>query len=406
MTRPFLSKSRQLIIFICLAVLLSKATAVEDGEEVHSIQTIGDYLNSVAEEERQTSDKMEGKTDKSKQTTFQGLFTKPYAKLSEETLKEIYENFKLMYHKNFANMDDVYRFNIFKKNLKKIEEHNSKASSYKMAITEFSILTDEEFESEFLNPPTLVEQGPNLNIGAHGRLLTEATSIQSILAKLPAEVDWTRKNKVTSVKHQQQCQGCYVFSAVAALESAILIRHNTQIILSEQEIIDCSQEYQNNGCVGGQPSYVYDYIMNKGINLDDNYPYSGKEEKCKVPTMKGIFKRLRSYIYPEKNVISLIQYLQYGPIAVNHYVPDDFKYYSSGIFNTSDCHHSTTINHSSLLVGYDFTKKPPFFKLKNSWGEKWGEKGYYKVEIGSLDFKNPGFCYLANNGFNVFPLVF
>ena len=32
---------------------------------------------------------------------------------------------------------------------------------------------------------------------------------------------------------------------------------------SEQEIIDCD-EY-NNGCVGGTPSYVFDYINENGI---------------------------------------------------------------------------------------------------------------------------------------------
>ena len=406
MSGSFLHTSKPLIILICITALLCKAVTEKNDLEAQPIKTIGDYLNLVSEEEEHHSDKKTKSSGRFQHTNFQDFLAQPYSQLSEQTMKEMYENFKLMYHKSFENMEDVYRFGVFKKNLKKIEEHNSKKSSFKMAITEFSILTDEEFESEFLNPPTFIEQGPGLNTVAHGRLLQKNESIQSILAKLPAMVDWTNKNKVTKVKHQQQCQGCYVFSAIAALESAVLIRHSAELTLSEQEIIDCSHEYQNNGCVGGQPSYVYDYIINKGVNLESNYPYAGKEEKCKTPTMRGIFKRLRSYIYPEKNVVSLIQYLQYGPIAVNHYVPDDFKYYSSGIFNTSDCHHSTTINHSSLLVGYDFRSNPPFFILKNSWGEKWGEKGYYKVEIGSLNFKNPGFCYLANNGFNVFPLVF
>ena len=32
-------------------------------------------------------------------------------------------------------------------------------------------------------------------------------------------------------------------------------------------------------------------------------------------------------------------------------------------------------------------------------------KGFYKVKIGELSRENPGFCFLANNGYNVFPLI-
>jgi len=51
------------------------------------------------------------------------------------------------------------------------------------------------------------------------------------------------------------------------------------------------------------------------------------------------FKLVKGYIEPEWNVISLLQLLKFGPVVVNHFVPDDFKYYTSGIFDTPDCHH-------------------------------------------------------------------
>lgn len=116
-------------------------------------------------------------------------------------------------------------------------------------------------------------------------------------------------------------------------------------------------------------------------------------------------KLLKGYEKPEQNVISILQYLQKGPVVVNHFVPDDFKYYYSGIFDTTDCYHQIMINHSSIIVGYDFTSKVPYFLLKNSWGEKWGNFGYYKVKMGPLNYDNPGFCFLASNGYNVFPVL-
>ena len=63
------------------------------------------------------------------------------------------------------------------------------------------------------------------------------------------------------------------------------------------------------------------------------------------------------------------------------------------------------INHSSIVIGYDFSDKTPYFILKNSWGKKWGDYGYYKVKIGPLNKNNPGFCFLASNGYNVFPEI-
>lgn len=42
----------------------------------------------------------------------------------------------------------------------------------------------------------------------------------------------------------------------------------------------------------------------------------------------------------------------------------------------------TGLNHSVLLVGlgYDEDSKTYYYIVKNSWGEKWGENGYFKLK--------------------------
>ena len=80
-----------------------------------------------------------------------------------------------------------------------------------------------------------------------------------------------------------------------------------------------------------------------------------------------------------------MRFLVHGPVVVNHYVPQFFEYYSSGIFRPYNCPilnsyrdrpKDMTLDHSSIIVGYNFvSKEKPYFIMKNSWGLRWGEKG-------------------------------
>lgn len=56
--------------------------------------------------------------------------------------------------------------------------------------------------------------------------------------------------------------------------------------------------------------------------------------------------------------------------------------YISGILTDDGdcaCSNSLCYDHAVLLVGYDDTGDIPFLKLKNSWGTRWGEDGYFRV---------------------------
>ena len=75
------------------------------------------------------------------------------------------------------------------------------------------------------------------------------------------KIDWQEQKKVTKVKNQGQCGSCWAFGAVAAIESAYLIKNNKEILLSEQQLVDCGHPYLNHGCAGGLIDRAFHYVM-------------------------------------------------------------------------------------------------------------------------------------------------
>lgn len=64
------------------------------------------------------------------------------------------------------------------------------------------------------------------------------------------------------------------------------------------------------------------------------------------------------------------------------------------------------LDHAIVLVGYDVTPKgEPYYILKNSWSEEWGEKGYMRIarNVGPEPFVSQ--CGLASMPTMVFRCV-
>ena len=55
-------------------------------------------------------------------------------------------------------------------------------------------------------------------------------------------------------------------------------------------------------------------------------------------------------------------------------------------------------NHGVLGVGYghDSKKNKDYFKIKNSWGSGWGEKGYFRI-VRHDDKKDAGMCSILTS---------
>ena len=67
-----------------------------------------------------------------------------------------------------------------------------------------------------------------------------------------------------------------MFLCAGSLEGQHAIATGKLVSLSEQELVDCSGKFGNEGCNGGEMEWAYDYIISrgsKGVCTEESYPY-------------------------------------------------------------------------------------------------------------------------------------
>lgn len=281
-----------------------------------------------------------------------------------------WENFKNKYGKLYENeVEENHRQQVFLANLRKVNAHNQLheqgEKTFTMKINKFGDLTPEEFK-ESIKCYKGKKQNSNANI-----------YVPEENEKLPASIDWRTKGAVTGVKNQASCGSCWAFSATGSLEGQTFLKTGKLVSLSEQNLMDCSTKYGNNGCEGGLMDSAFKYIKdNKGIDTEKSYPYEAQDNKCRFK--KGsVGATLKSYTDIKSGSESDLQsaVAKIGPISVAIDAEDSFQFYSSGLYYGDDCS-TSFLDHGVLAVGYGSSSKGDYWIVKNSWGEDWGDKGY------------------------------
>ena len=112
------------------------------------------------------------------------------------------------------------------------------------------------------------------------RTVQEEITVLPVLASddTPVAFDWRTDsplgNVVTAIKNQEQCGGCWAFSAVEGVESASAIAGNKLVELSPQQLIDCANgtaQCHNEHCTGGNYLCTGDYLESTGIETEVHF---------------------------------------------------------------------------------------------------------------------------------------
>jgi len=321
--------------------------------------------------------------------------------------------------------EEEERFLIWVKNNEFIERHNAQTPKppFTMKHNYFSDMSHEEY----LQHNKLGSYGRGIVTPTPEMLLKESTTSSSsdvaaeqrrrlserdeesldVWKNLPEYVNWVEVGAVTPAKNQGRCGSCWSFSAIGSIEGAKFLNDGELVSLSEQMMMDC--DHTDASCEGGIMETGFQWESREGgLCSESDYPYLAKDSymcwDSNCTEVSGT--RVKSFTRLNGgNVDELRHSIAIQPTSIAMAANSmEFQFYHEGVFNGT-CSHA--LDHGILAVGYGYDEASDldYFLVKNSWGEMWGENGFFKISTFQAEPGDMGMCGILNN-YNTAPTLF
>ena len=294
----------------------------------------------------------------------------------ENYIDEIaFTRFAIEYQKEYSSAEERERRKaIFVANQKRIAEINREGHPFTLAMNQFGDLSDEEFARYYLTENPIPES-----------ILNQTPFTLPEDYEAPEDViDWDEKGKVTPVRDQGLCGSCWTFGSVSVVETFHAIKKGKLEHFSEQQLVDCCLTKDSHGCSGGEAEDGIGYFTKYKAMLAKDYPYTALDEKCKYEEKKGEDIGIQTGVLAFKviepgNTQAMQERLKEGTMYVSvNSGAIAFRFYKKGII-TQGCPHET-LGHGVTLIGSGEEDGIKFWRIKNSWGPNWGDRGYLKIK--------------------------
>jgi len=223
---------------------------------------------------------------------------------------------------------------------------------------------------------------------------------------VPDTWDWRNVsgiNLVSANRNQhipQYCGSCWAHATTSAMNDRISILRKgawPEVMVAPQHLINCEG---GGDCDGGDQAVAYEYINQAGIVEESCAPYQAVNGLNCTPACKNCMGFNESC--PTVQSATLWTVSQYGsisgaddmkaeiyargPIACSIDATDKLEAYTGGIFKEFTI---PMANHVVSVVGWGVEDGVSYWIVRNSWGNYWGEHGWFRIVVGSA-FENLG----------------
>ena len=211
----------------------------------------------------------------------------------------------------------------------------------------------------------------------------------------PSSYDSLELGHVTSIKDQMRCGSCTAFSSTVVMETVFAKITGKLADYAEQELLDYGYDhYHAKGCDGAQIYAYFKWLAkNKRKPMHEkDFPYfHNLHFYCPAQKPYNIGAKIKDAHHTFTGNEEMLKKLvaKHGAVVVTIAVWGDFEGYAGGVLDVcprTDLTKKENGPHAVAVVGYGSEmvngRMTDFWLIKNSWGTRWGIKGFIKIKRG------------------------